>query len=1192
MINPFVVPGRCVQVVFVRLTLILLCLSTGLGYAQFLDQGAITGVVQDQSGSVIPGAAVTLTNPDTGQVMHATTNGAGVYEFSPLPLGHYQIRVSAKGFQTVKQENISLQLGERISIPLTLRPGAVSQTVTVTGAPSLLRTSDSSVSQVVDTNQINDLPLNGRNAMFAAQFTAGSAPASTSREKTGDFDANGLRPEQNDYILDGMDNMALSADGLGGSSFLVNPPPDALADFKVSTSDYGAEFGHSAGAVLDESIKSGTNQIHGDVWEYWRNSVLDAKDFDALTIPEFRENEFGATLGLPIIKNRLFFFGDIQEIRIAAAQPYTQTVPTLSERKGDFSDWLNPSLSGESKPVVLYAPNSGTQLQQCNGQQNVFCSNQIDPVALKILNLYPQPNANGLDTYDNNVQNLSQPQNTFQYDVRVDWTITPKDQAFVRFSDFNQMENFAGPLGPILDGSCGEGSDCVSGLQLDFGNNFVISETHMFTPSLINQFRFGFDYGHFDTYQLNYTQDIATTLGLGNMPFGPGFPNNGGLPTLEVGSVAQAGTHQYRPEEERANVFQILDNVTKTWGKQTFNIGLDLENGRSYTLEPPVSHGTYGFTGFFTSHYGAAFTGNGAADFLADQMHDGSVGPSAAFNDAQWHSSGYAQDDWRAGKNLTLNLGVRYDWFQPYKEMANRQANFYPTGAPGISTGTGVYEFPAGDKGTLPLSPAFLANLSANNIALDYVPQLGLTHEQLVNISPRLGFAYSTDPTTVFHGGFGFFYQGQQMAGAADNLGTNYPFVYSDSFVTPSCVSPNPCASDGFNLESGFASAIAQGLASFVSNPSLVGVSPNLKTTLVMDYNFSIQHAITNNLVASMGFVGDTGRHIPYGYNPNETTVLVRPGINLQPLLPFPKFGGFTFLDYEGESSYNSLQAKVEKRFSDGVQFLGTYVWGHAMDDAPDPLDGGIGTRDPNIIPERDDYTNSPWDVRQRFTLMTYYQIPFGEGTPHPIKSRLLDSLAGGWAVDLAFQVQTGEPFSVGIADIAKANGGSAFAILKRDPFRPGGSPDPTNPTITCPSKVRTLAHWYNPCAFANPLSGDLISPGANNGSFTTPQPGFSYPAYVTGIANAEAFLGGRSEQIYGPGFNRVDMSFFKTIRTYKNQELQLRVDGFNMSNTPEWANPSTANDGQTGGLITTARITQVYTPDARCFQLSGKYIF
>ncbi|MFP5268386.1 MAG: carboxypeptidase regulatory-like domain-containing protein, partial [Acidobacteriota bacterium] len=654
MITQFVVPGRRVQVVFVGLTLLLLFLSADLCHAQFLDQGAITGVVQDQSGSVIRGAAVTLTDPDTGQILHATTNGAGVYEFSPLTLGHYQISISAQGFETVKQENISLQLGERISIPITLRPGAVSQTVTVTGAPSLLRTADSAVSQVVDTNQINDLPLNGRNAMFAAQFTAGSAPASTSRDKTGDFDANGLRPEQNDYILDGMDNMALSADGLGGSSFLVNPPPDALADFKVSTSDYGAEFGHSAGAVLDESIKSGTNQIHGDVWEYWRNNILDAKDFDALTIPEFRENEFGATLGLPIIKNKLFFFGDIQEIRIAAAQPYTQTVPTLTERKGDFSDLLSPSLTGQSKPIMLYAPNSGTTLQQCNGAQNVFCSNQIDPVALNILNLYPLPNANGLDTYDNNVQNLSQPQDTFQYDVRVDWTISPKDQAFVRFSDFNQMENFAGPLGPILDGSCGEGSDCVSGLQLDFGNNFVISETHMFTPSLINQFRFGFDYGHFDTYQLNYTQDIATTLGLGNMPFGAGFTNNGGLPTLEIGSVAQAGTHQYRPEEERANVFQIMDNVTKTWGKQTFNIGLDLENGRSYTLEPPVSHGTYGFTGFFTSHYGAAFTGNGVADFLADQMHDGSVGPSAAFNDSQWHSSGYAQDDWRASQNLTL----------------------------------------------------------------------------------------------------------------------------------------------------------------------------------------------------------------------------------------------------------------------------------------------------------------------------------------------------------------------------------------------------------------------------------------------------------------------------------------------------------------------------------------------------------
>jgi outer membrane receptor protein involved in Fe transport len=590
--------------------------------------------------------------------------------FSPIQIGHYTVMVSASGFQTTTQKNLTLNLGQRLNIPIKLQPGSVSQSVTVTTAPPLLQTQESSVGQIVTTEQINDTPLNGRNWVFMVQLTPGAVPSNSRAKGSGDFNANGLRAEQNNFILDGMDNKTITVDYLGGSSYLVSPPPDALAEFQVSTADYSAEFGHSAGAVVDASIKAGTNQIHGDIWEYWRNNILDARDFDALTIPEFRQNLFGATLGLPIIKNRLFFFGDVQANRIAAGQPYTQSVPTALERQGNFSELLNPALTGESKPVLLYEPNSGgTKPLACNGQQNVFCQTQIDPVAQKVLSLYPLPNANGGKTFANNVQNLSQPENTFQWDVRVDYNITQKDQAFARFSYNNAMGNYAGPLGPTLDGSCGEGSDCVSGLQVNYGNSFVASETHIFTPTLVNELRFGYDYGHFDTYQLNFNTNIAATLGLGGMPFGPGFKDNGGLPQLGIASIAQAGTHAYRPEEEFENEYQILDNVSETLGRHSLKLGVSLQSIRSYTLEAPSGHGAYDFSGFFTGANGRAFTGNGQADFLADQMDNGQIGPSTPFNDAQWNISGYAQDDWRVSDKLTLNLGLRYDWFEPYKEL-------------------------------------------------------------------------------------------------------------------------------------------------------------------------------------------------------------------------------------------------------------------------------------------------------------------------------------------------------------------------------------------------------------------------------------------------------------------------------------------------------------------------------------------
>lgn len=1172
----------------------LILLFTSMSRAQFLDQGAITGIVRDQTGSVIRGARVTLTNVETNRELHATTDSNGLFVFSPIAIGHYSITVSAKGFKTTQQENLDLQMQQRLNIPIKLYTGVVTQTVKITSAPPLLETQQSSVNTIIDTKQINHTPLNGRNWVFMAQLAPGVVGSTTSRAKgTGDFNANGLRTEQNAFVLDGMNNMAISVDFLGGSSFLVNPPPDALQEFSVMTSDYSAEFGHSAGAVVDASIKSGTNNIHGDLWEYWRNNVLDARDFDALTIPEFRENQFGATLGMPFIKNKLFFFGDTQEIRIAAGQPFTQSVPTQLERQGNFSQLLDPSLTGQSKPILLYEPGHPNQPMVCNGQQNVLCPNQIDPIAQRILSLYPLPNANSGRTYANNVQNLSQPQNTFQYDTRIDWDISPSDSAFAVFSDFNQMGNYAGSLGPILDGSGGEGSNNVSGLQLDFGNNFVISETHIFSPTLVNELRFGYDYGHFDTYQLNYTKDIAATLGMGGMPFA-GLKDNGGLPQIGIGGIAQAGTHAYRPEAEKENEYQIIDDVNKTFGKQSIKFGVEFDNTRDFTLEPPTSHGAYNYGGFLTSNYGKAFTGYGVADFMTDEMNSGQVGPSSPFNNQQWHSSAYAQDDWRVTPALTLNLGLRYDWFEPYKEMANRQANFYANGPLGISTGSGVLEYPIQQQGKLPFSAGFLNNLAADHITLKYTSDRQLTHEQVMNFSPRVGFAYSLDNLTVLHGGFGIFYQGQQFAGAADNLGANYPFVFSDNFPRPTCVAPDTnCATDGFNLETGFQSAINQGLSTFLATPNMIGQSPHLKTTYAEDYNLTLQRSITRSMVATLGYVGDVSRHVPYGYNPNQQTFLSRPGVNSQPLDPFPAFGGITFLDYEGMSSYNSLQAKLQQTFSHGLQFLATYTWGHALDDSPDPLGGGIPTRNLNIIPARDEYTNSSWDTRQRFILTGFYRIPYGRGTPHVASNRILNSTLGGWAVDAAYQAETGQPFTVYASDITLASGGGHYALLRRNPFKGGGTPDPTNPSITCPAKVRTLQHWFNPCAFANPLSANLMSPVVPNGNNLVPQPGYQYPAYVTGIAAAKKFLGeGRGNQIYGPGFNRLDMSLFKNFHTFREQRLQFRIDGFNVLNHPEWANPSDGSINQSGGLITSARAGQVYTPNARCFQISGKYIF
>ena len=1230
-----VVKSNC-KISFCRVVLLLLMLpATGALFnanAQFLDQGALTGTVQDRTGAAIPGAKVTLDNPETNFKLTTTTDKGGVYNFSPVKIGNYTVTTTAPGFETSVQNNIRISLGERFNFSPKLNPGAVSDTVTVSTAPPLLQSQDSSVGTVLSTQEINNTPLNGRNTMYLIQLTAGAAPSRSGRGAgTGDFDANGMRAEENNFVLDGVDNNAVSQDYLSQTSYSINPPPDALAEFQVSTSNYSAEYGHSAGAVINASIKQGTNQVHGDLWEYFRNNALDARNWDAAPLlpnPEYRENEFGATLGFPIIKNHLFFFGDAQANRVVIVRSQgVITVPTAAERTGDFSELLIPSNFGASKPQILYQPGANETFLTCPSRastaavpytsapagtvtggagQNILCLNQIDPLAQKILNMYPLPNTSAAGVaFDNYNYSLKQPDNTFQWDARMDWNISSKDQAFARFSYLNQIGSFQAPLGPVLDGGGGEGSSNVSGKQVDYGNNFVLSETHIFSPKIVNEFRFAFNFGHFDTVNPGFNTNDAAALGFGGIPFGAGFPDNGGLPTTTIsggGGFFGFGAHAFRPEEEFADEYQVLDNVSWTLGNHSLRLGFSLQSIRSDTLEPPSSHPQYTFNGTQTSKPNTANTGAGGADFLTDNMSGGSIGPSGAFNDAQNILSGYVQDDWKVTKKLTLNLGVRYDHFQPYKEMAGLQANFYATSV-GVKTGTGVYLLPARDQGKVAINPAFIAELSANHINLQYDQNERLTQQQNLNFAPRVGFAYTLDPKTVIRGGYGIFYQGQQEAGSQDNIATNYPFVFTDNFPAPACNPPTPpatqvaCQTNGYTLETGFAPALAAGLNNYFATPALVGQSPNLKTTYAMDYNLAFQEAITNDLVATISYVGNVARHLPAAENSNSVAALLPSGTT-QAFLPFPSFGGSTNLIYEGISEYNGLQTQLEKRLSHGMSFRATYTWSHAMSDAADALGGGIGNyRDINIIPMREEMQNSDSDTRNRVTFNGFYKLPFGRGESYlSHDNRLTDALLGGWALNLTYTIQSGNPFTVsGGANQTDDVGGSQNAILVGNPFAPGGTPSTTNPSIACPTSVRNKAHWYNPCAFANPLpTTNQITPFNHcpDPTVACDPTHYPYPTYVSNEAQAKLFLGSRSDQITGPGFQRLDASVFKHFQTFEAQYLELRVDAFNLPNTPSYAIPSTKSIGQSGGQITAARSGQNLTPDARFFQLSAKYVF
>ncbi len=1136
------------------------------------DQGAITGTVQDPSGAAIPHAHVILTSTDTGQVLETSCDAVGVYIFSPVKIGNYQVSASAPGFETTTQLNLRLNLQERLNVVLTLKPGNVTATVTVTEAPPLLQAGDGSVGQVLSTSTINDTPLNGRNWVFIAQLTAGADPGTGARGQ-GDFDANGQRAEQNNFVLDGVDNNTSSVDFLNGSSYVVRPPPDALAEFKIQTADYSAEFGHSAGATLNASIKSGTNEIHGDLWEYVRNTALDARNFNALTIPAYHENQFGATLGLPILRNKLFFFGDSEANRIVFGNTTTNNVPTPLMRQGNFSELLSTSLSGTSQGTQLYEPNSGGTVKlTCNGQNNVFCANQIDPVAQSILNLFPLPNANNGDTYNNYVVNVNDRDNTAQADARVDYDISSRDQAFARYSYDHEIQVYP-PLFGILDGSAYN----ADGYNIDLAGNLALSETHTFSPTLINEFRFGYNYLRTLLEAENENTDLSSTLGLGGIPYTLG---TGGLPYFSVSGLTAFGTPSYNPSREHENVYQILDNVTKIVSNHALKAGLSLQAFRIATLEGQYFRGDYTFNGQYTSDLKAAFTGSGVADFLADQVEAASLSsPLAPFNDVRWNRAAYVQDDWKVNRRLTLNLGVRYDYSQPMTEMSGRQASFVAS-TRGIGTGSGTYSMPTRDE-NVPLSSVFTNLLTAENITPQYVNNPALTTTPKDSFAPRVGLSYQLGTKTVARAGFGVFYGDLENRGGGSNIGDNYPFEFTVGFPAPSCKAGyGNCQSTGLTLESGYSAAIAAGLGNYISTLLAYGVPAISKSPYSLAENFTVERSLSNNLVASVGYVGTVARHLQVVLYQNSAEAVINPNISVQTVVPFPKLTTGTGLTAPvGMSDYNSLQAKIEKRYSNGLNFLATYTWSHSLDDAPTPETTDTAYTNTNLLPISEAYSNSVFDVRQRLTFNGYYELPFGQGRKWLNHGSILNQVIGGWASDLTFVAQTGEPFTVGISGITAAGGLGPYAIPIGNPFKVGGSPNSTNPTITCATSTRNKTHWYNPCAFANPLNGTTI-PTSGSGS------------QITSLSQVLQYQGGRRNDVPGPGWERINMSLFKDFITYREQRMEFRADAFNLLNTPAYNTPSTANDGNNGGLITAPRTFQNYTPDARFFQLSLKYIF
>src|SRR3984893_8465406 len=654
---------------------VIFALELSIASAAFaqVESGTINGVILDNSGAVISGASVTITNTATGQARKTVTNTSGEYSAPSLAPGTYDIEASKEGFATSVQRGVILQVNQTQGINITLKPGSVQEIVEVTTLVPPLQTETATLGNVVNGQEVQTLPLNGRNFMDLASLTAGTTPAEpgSRNQNEGGFSSNGNRSYDNNIMLDGVDNNSLSPDLRNGTDFMVSPPPDAIQEFNVETNGYGPEFGRGGGAAVNIAIKSGGNAFHGNIWEYLRNEKLDARNFFDTTHakkPSYKQNQFGFTFGGPIIKNRTFFFGDYQGTRIRNAETFVSPVPSLAERTGDFSD----GFLGTPTDPNLPAPNNAITPSDPN----------INPLALQLAQLYPAPNIQGIAGVQpaEFVYNPVQATNTDQFDVRVDQSFSPSMPAFVRVSYSKNHLNNPGQLPGLALGSPGT----LQGNTMQ--NNSIgvaIGVTRIFSPTVANELRVG--YARLEITQLPFFGTVNTDqqYGIPGIPFVSGL--TGGLPVLTFADVQQLGAQGCVPTMETTNVFTFRDVFSMTRSKHIMSMGFEGRPSEVTIFQPCDGRGHW--------NYGGSLTGSGFGDFLLQLPNSADL---ATLHNIDYKRSNYGLffgDNWHATARLNLNLGLRWEYHSPVWERKNQQAvlgfdgNYYLAGQATLPSG-------------------------------------------------------------------------------------------------------------------------------------------------------------------------------------------------------------------------------------------------------------------------------------------------------------------------------------------------------------------------------------------------------------------------------------------------------------------------------------------------------------------------
>lgn len=1024
------------------------CLFLVLAYqclAQ-VERASIVGTITDKSGSLVPGVTVRVINESTNTALTAQTDSAGEFTASNLTPGIYTVEAEKAGFNRHVNKGFAIQVAQVARLDIALEVGAVEQTVEIRGETPLLQTENASVGQVIGSQPINELPLNGRNFAELAVLAPGVTGLSYAQVGTINagvrpdelrpggttIEANGARDSSNQMLLDGIDNTEMIA-----QTFVVRPAVEGIQEFKVLTNNAGAEFGRAGGAVLITSTRAGSNQFHGSAFEFLRNSDLDAKNFfdrPSLPIPPYKLNDFGGSFGGPIIRNKTFFFADYEGFRERLSQTLVVTVPTAAMKAGNFQ---GVAKNGIFDPVSTQQAGSG--YTRAPFPDSIIPQSRLDPIAARIVALYPAPQTAAL--VNNYVANPLKKSATDRGDIRVDHQLSANQTLFGRYS----IDNSQLTIPDTFNTDIGGNESSFAGPDSIRGQNGVLAYNRILTPNVVGEYRIGFT--KFNTFLLPTTlTNPVWKLIPGRDTTDPFQPS---APIISPSGYAGLGNARSDPLIRREHMIENIGSVNWQRGAHTFKFGVDIRNRLiSETASPPgqSAFGRFNFDSSLTNNPAApAGTGDAIATMLlgypATTTRDFFIPGTAHAVTNEYNF--YARDEWRISHKLTLNLGIHYEINTPFYETNNYWVNVNPVSGAVLIAGKNAS--------------------STANVNTDYKA-----------IGPRLGFAYQWSGKTVVRGGYGIFYDPQGNQGTTIRQERQWPFdlIYT---ITPGSLFPQNTVSQGFLTPAGLPPGQ---LASPFG--TLKGIASDFRNASLQQFNFGVQRQLTGSAVLTVTYVGSLGRHLTWNLpldqpSPGPGAIQARRPFNTL----YPNVTAISYLESAGNSEFQSLQTVFEKRLSDGLYFTANWVWSHSMDNAP--YDGGAdGPIPQDPTNRRADWADSNNDARHRVNLYGTYELPFGPGKRFANGTSAVNRfLIGGWQMNGIYVYQSGQPFTVTATGSPTNTGAGTRADIV-----PQVNPYPA---------AQSLNLWFNPAAFSTPTPyhwgnagrNTLVGPRASNLDFT-----------------------------------------------------------------------------------------------------------